>query len=145
MKIIATLIFLLAISPAHAEIYKCVENGKTSYQQTQCKQSGTEFKLQGDISLEQQEEAVKKLTADLEARAEEKRLQKQAEDKERQLRAQEESVNASYENARSSRQQAAETSKLADTIRNRRYRTPYPHRPIATPLETDSATSKPLP
>ena len=74
MKIISLLIFILSISPAYAEIYKCINNGQTSYQQAQCKQAGNEFMLAPDISVEQQEAAKKKLDSDLAAIAETKQL-----------------------------------------------------------------------
>ncbi len=132
MIIIISLIFILTISPAHAKIYKCIDNGQTSYQQTQCKQPGTKFSLEDDISIEQQQAALKKLNADLEAIAEKKKLQKEEDDKERLLRAQE-------DNAKANKAQAEETAQQTDAIENsnkRQINQPYylPYRPIIKPL-----------
>ncbi len=130
MKTITTLIFILSISPVYAEIYKCIENGNTIYQQTQCKQSGAEFILEPDISIEQQEAAVKQLDSDLEAITEQKKLQKEAGNQNRLLRAEE-------DNARANRAQAEETARQADAIEksNKRIVSPsYPYRPLLNPL-----------
>lgn len=151
MKISVTLIFLLFLTPAYAEIYKCRKNGSTSYQQTQCKQTGTEFALKKDISIEQQEAAEKKLTADLELIAEKKKLQKEADDKERLIRAQEENAKATYENAKASKAQAEETARQTKAIENRNntptYYSPYyPKRPIQKPMpKPPIARPAPLP
>ena len=143
MKFITSLIFILSISPAYAEIYKCIENGNISYQQTQCKQKGAEFILEQDISIEQQEGAVKKLTADLEAIAEKKNIQKEAADKERLLRAQEDNVDANYANARANREQAKKIEEQTEVMkRNRPLYSPYRFR--AKPLPTQPAPN-PLP
>ena len=130
MKIIISLIFILSISPAYAEIYKCIENGKTSYQQTQCKNKGSEFIPSPDIGIEQQEAAVKKLDADLQAIAEKKNLQKEQGDKDRLIRAGE-------DNARANRLQAVESVRQTDALENSNNRIvspSYPYRPILNPL-----------
>lgn len=142
MKIIISLILIISISPVYAEIYKCIENGSISYQQTQCKQTGTKFTPQKDISIEQQEEAVKKLTADLEAIAEQKKLQKEADDKERLIRSEE-------DKARASRALAEATTRQTDAIKNRNNppnnQPSYsPYYPIVRPLP-DHPEAKPLP
>ena len=130
MKIIISLIFILSISPAYAEIYKCIENGNISYQQTQCKNKGAEFMPSPDISIEQQEAAVKKLDADLQVIGEEKKLQKEQDDKDRLIRAGE-------DNARANRLQATEAArqtKALEKSNNRIVSPSYPYRPILNPL-----------
>ena len=130
MKIIISLIFVLFISPAYAEIYKCIEKGNTSYQQTQCKNKGAEFMPTPDISIEQQEAAVKKLDADLQVIAEEKKLQKEQDDKDRLIRAEE-------DNARANRLQAVESVRQTDALENSNNRIvspSYPYRPLLNPL-----------
>ncbi|NOQ13854.1 MAG: hypothetical protein GQ583_05140 [Methyloprofundus sp.] len=149
MKIINLLIFIFSISPAYAEIYKCIENGNTSYQQTQCKQTGTEFIPAKDISTKQQEAAVEKLSTDLEANAEKKKIQKEADDKERLLRAQENNADASYENAKAIRAQAEATARQTDALENnnnylRDQPYFYPLRPVVKPLPSHPI-EKPLP
>jgi len=143
MKFITPLIFILSISPAYAEIYKCIQNGHISYQQTQCSQKGAKFILEQDISIEQQEAAANKLAADLEAITEKKKIQKEAYNKERLLRAQEDNVNANYENARANREQAKKIAEQTEVIKsNRPYYSPYRFR--ARPLPSQS-TPNPLP
>jgi hypothetical protein len=83
MKIITTLILVLAISPVYAEIYKCEVNGIKSYQQFPCKRGGKEFTPPKDISQEEQKAAVQKLDKEIAAQAETNKLQKEADDKER--------------------------------------------------------------
>ncbi len=143
MKIIVSLIFILALSPVNAKIYKCIENGNTSYQQIQCKQTGKAFALEQEISIEQQEIAVKKLSDDLEAIAEKKKLQKEEDDKERLIRAQEDTAKATQD-------QAKETARQTDAIKNnnqqnnnQHYYSPYlpiikphPKHPVAKPLNS---------
>ena len=142
MKILSLLIFIFFTSNAYAEIYKCIENGHTSYQQTRCKQTGSEFIPAKDISLKQQEAAVEKLTADLEASAEKKKTQKEAYDKERLLQAEE-------NKARATRKQAEETARQTDAIENSNNRIDnqpyyYPLRPAIKPVPSKPVT-RPLP
>jgi len=134
MKIISALIFLFFFTPASAQIYKCIVNGNTTYQQTQCKQAGNEFTPKTDISIEQQQSAVDKLDAELKTISEQEKIQKSLDDKERLIRAKE-------ENAKANRAQAEETARQTEAIkesnkRDNRDRDPlyyYPYRPIAKP------------
>lgn len=143
MKFITSLIFILSISPAYAEIYKCMQNGHISYQQTQCSEKGAKFILQQDISIEQQEAAANRLATDLKAIAEKKKIQQEERNKERLLRAQEDNVNANYANARANREQAQKIAEQTEVIkRNRPYYSPYRYR--ARPLPSQS-TPNPLP
>ena len=119
MKIITTLIFVLSISPAYAKIFKCEENGLVSYQQTPCKGTGGEFIPGKDISLEQQQAAVTKLNADLAALAEKKQLEKEANDKERIIRAEEDKADATYQNARANKAQALQAARQAKALEKR--------------------------
>lgn len=109
MKILTALIFVLFVTPAYAEIYKCIVNGNTTYQQTQCKKVGSEFIPEKDISLEQQKSAIKKLDMDVKALDAKKQQQKVADDKEREIRAQE-------KNAQANKAQAEETARQTKAI-----------------------------
>ncbi|NOQ64094.1 MAG: DUF4124 domain-containing protein [Methyloprofundus sp.] len=135
MKITRLLLFILPLSPAYAEIYKCDDNGQTTYQQVQCQNTGEEFIPPKDISLEQQEAAVKKRNADLEADEAQKQQQREADDKERAIRAQEDNADASFDNARSNRAIAAETARQTEALENRNNSNPYydSRHPISRP------------
>lgn len=136
MKIISTLILLLAISPVYATIYECEENGIKSYQQFPCKQGGKEFTPPKDISPEEQKAAVKKLDKDIAVMAEQKKIKKEADDKERLIRAQEEKADAAYQNARANEAQVLQNERRSEEIGNLRpYNYPIqPVRPVPEPL-----------
>lgn len=70
MKTIIAILAMLATAPAYAGMYKCVTNGKTTYQERPCKGVGGEFKLRTDISPEQQQAAKERLEAELAKKAE---------------------------------------------------------------------------
>jgi len=138
-----TLIFFLLISPAYAEMYKCSENGQISYQDKLCKTSGIEFTPSKDISVEQQQSAAEKLKSDLAIHNEQKRVAKEAQDKERMLRAQEDKADAAYRNARAAEEQAKQTARQADALEksndyNRNTRPYYVTnpQPIVKPIPT---------
>ena len=137
MKIITTLILSLAISPVYAEIYKCQENGNTSYQQFPCKKAGEEFKPLKDISEDEQKAAVKQLDKDLAIQAEQKKIKKEADDKERLIRAQEEKADAAYQNAQANKAQVLQNERNSQEI-GYGYRRPYypagPVNPIERPV-----------
>ena len=136
MKIISTLILLLAITPVRATIYECEENGIKSYQQFPCKQGGKEFTPPKDISPEEQKAAVKKLDKDIAVMAEQKKIKKEADDKERLIRAQEEKADAAYQNARANEAQVLQNERRSEEIGNLRpYNYPIqPVRPVPEPL-----------
>lgn len=139
MKIITTIILVLAISPVYAEIYKCEENGSISYQQFPCKHTGGEFKPLKDISEAEQKSAVEKLNKEIAIQAEQKQLEKEADDKERMIRAEEEKADAAYQNARANKAQVLQNARQAEQIgiRNQGLRpiAPVsPIRPIPVPL-----------
>lgn len=138
MKIISTLIVMLFMTPLHAKIYKCMAKGNTTYQQTECKQAGAEFTPLKDISIKQQKSAVKELTTDIEVITEKKKIQKEADDKERQLRTEEDKANAIYENARANKMQAEEMARQTNVLQdnNRLLRNQpglYPYSPVIKP------------
>jgi flagellar biosynthesis GTPase FlhF len=116
MKISIILIFFLLISPAYAEMYKCTKNGHISYQDKPCKTNGIEFTPSKDISPEQQQSAEKKLKSDLAIHNEQKRAAKEAEDKERMLRAQENKANAAYRSALAAEEQAKQTARQVEAL-----------------------------
>ncbi len=116
MRIGIILIFFLLISPAYAEMYKCTENGQISYQDKPCKTSGTEFTPSKDISAEQQQSAANKLESDLSIRNEQKRVAKEAADKERMLRVQENKASAAYRSAHAAEEQARQTARQAEAL-----------------------------
>lgn len=128
MKIITTLILVLAISPVYAEIYKCEVNGIKSYQQFPCKRGGKEFTPPKDISQEEQKAAVQKLDKEIAAQAETNKLQKEADDKERLIQAQEEKSDAAYQNARVNKAQVLLEEQRTQDINKRPYY--YPVRPV---------------
>lgn len=134
MKIILTFILVLANAPAYAEIFKCEENGLTSYQQLPCKHSGKEFIPAKDISTEEQKAAVEKLNKEIAVQAEQKLQKQEADDKERVIRAQEEQANASYRNANASRAQVIQNADMESRDRLLRERPIYypgtPIRPV---------------
>ncbi len=66
MRYLTILILAVITTPVNAKLYKCVINGKTSYQAIPCKGVGGEFSLKKDISKAQQEPVVQKLKSDLE-------------------------------------------------------------------------------
>ena len=136
MKIISTLILLLAITPVRATIYECEENGIKSYQQFPCKQGGKEFTPPKDISPEEQKAAVKKLDKEIAVMAEQKKIKKEADDKERLIRAQEEKADAAYQNARANEAQVLQNERRSEEIGNLRpYNYPIqPVRPVPEPL-----------
>jgi len=143
MKISIILIFFLLISPAYAEMYKCTENGHISYQDKPCKTSGTEFTPSKDISAEQQQSAANKLESDLDIRNEQKRLAKEARDKERVIQAQEDAANAAYKKAQAIEEQARQTARQAEALEksNDYYQNTRPYyiinpKPIAKPIPT---------
>jgi len=143
MKISIILIFFLLISPAYAEMYKCTENGQISYQDKPCKTSGTEFTPSKDISAEQQQSAANKLESDLDIRNEQKRLAKEARDKERVIQAQEDAANAAYKKAQAIEEQARQTARQAEALEksNDYYQNTRPYyiinpKPIAKPIPT---------
>ncbi len=143
MKISKGLIIFLFISPVYAKIYKCTKNGQISYQDKPCKTSGSEFTSSKDISAEQQQSAVEKLKSDLAIRNEEKRLAKEAKDKERMIQAQEAQANAVQRNAQATEEQAKQTARQAEALekRNDYYRDTRPYyvinpKPIVKPRPT---------
>jgi len=143
MRIGIILIFFLLISPAYAEMYKCTENGQISYQDKPCKTSGTEFTPSKDISAEQQQSAANKLESDLAIRNEQKRLAKEARDKERVIQAQEDAANAAYKKAQAIEEQARQTARQAEALEksNDYYQNTRPYyvinpKPIAKPIPT---------
>ncbi len=143
MRIGIILIFFLLISPTYAEMYKCTENGQISYQDKPCKTSGTEFTPSKDISAEQQQSAANKLESDLAIRNEQKRLAKEARDKERVIQAQEDAANAAYKKAQAIEEQAKQTARQAEALEksNDYYQNTRPYyvinpKPIAKPIPT---------
>ena len=143
MKIITTLILVLAISPVYAKIYQCEVNGIKSYQQFPCKRGGKEYTLPKDISPEEQKAAVRKLDKEIAAQAEAKQLQKEADDKERLIQAQEENADAAYQNARANKAQVLLDEQRSQDINRRPYY--YPERPI-NPIERPvNPITNPLP
>ena len=137
MKIIPTLILILATSPVCAKIYECEENGLKSYQQFPCKQGGKEFTPRKDISPEEQKAAVEKLDKDLANIAEQKKIKKEADDKERLIRAQEEKADAAYQNAQANKAQVLQNERRDQEI-GYGYRRPYypigPVNPVERPV-----------
>ncbi|MBE0468467.1 MAG: DUF4124 domain-containing protein [Methyloprofundus sp.] len=119
MKISRLLIFFLLIPPVHAEMYKCNEGGQISYQDKPCKTKGIEFTPNKDISAEQQQTAAEKLKSDLAKHNEQKRLAKEARDKERMIQAQEDRANAVYKKAQAIQEQAKQTGRQADALEKR--------------------------
>lgn len=142
MKILSTIIFILAISPAYAEIFKCEENGNTIYQQSPCKQSGEVFVPRTDISLQEQKAALEKLEKEVALQAEKKQQEKQAADKERMLRAQEEQADAAYRNANANRARVLQERELEN--RNVPLRTQPLYIPNL-PIKSVIPTPTPLP
>ncbi len=143
MRISITLIFFLLISPAYAEMYKCSENGQISYQDKPCETNGIEFTPRKDISVEQQQSAAEKLESDLAIHNEQKRVAKEAQDKERMLRAQEDEANAAYRNARATEEQVKQTARQAEALEksNDYYQNTRPYylinpKPIVKPIPT---------
>ncbi|OQK17512.1 hypothetical protein AU255_06465 [Methyloprofundus sedimenti] len=150
MKIISTLILILAISPVYAEIYKCEENGIISYQQFPCKEGGTEFIPPKDISPEQQKAAIEKLDREIAIQAEQKQQQQEADDKERLIRAQEEKADAAAQNARANTAQVLQNARQTEQIRNQNQRPYFPIAPVNPPdnfpiAPTDPIIPEPLP
>jgi len=143
MKIIPTLILILAISPAYAEIFKCEVNGSTTYQQFPCKQSGEEFIPAKDISKQEQKAAVEKLDKDLAIQAEKELLKKEEKDKERLIRAQEEQADAAYRNANANRAKVIQDADLINRDRRRVRPYYYPETPIQ-PIEKPLLDNRPV-
>ncbi len=121
MRIITFLITALAISPAHAKIFKCEIDGKTSFQQTPCQAatSSSEFVLKKDISINRQQQAMQKLEDDLVEITERKKLAQETADKERLIKAEENKARATYQNAQANREQAYQTARQARAIEKR--------------------------
>ena len=145
MKIITTLILSLAIAPVYAEIYKCEENGITSYQQFPCKNAGEQFTPLKDISEEEGKAAVEKLDKHLAIQAEQKKIKKETDDKERLIRAQEEKADAAYQNAQANKAQVLQNERRSEEI-GYGYRRPiYPIGPV-NPIERPvSPIARPVP
>ena len=114
MKVIIVFFIVFSISPVYAKMYKCIDEGQVSYQDTECIQEGSEFKKKKDISVEQQQEAAARLNADLNALAENRRLAKEYEDKERLIQAEEDNAYANYQTAR-------QVERQADALEERNY------------------------
>jgi len=112
------LLLLLLPTYAHAKVYKCEINGKTTYQQKQCADtdSAKEVKLRKGISIDQQIHAVNKLNQRLVQETQRLRLKKQRLDKERMIRAAENQANATYQNALSNRLQAEQQRRQAKAL-----------------------------
>jgi hypothetical protein len=109
MKYIFTIMTILFCSYTHAGIYKCNINGKISYQQEPCEVSGGvgyELKKQKDITSQQQLDAKAKMDAELTEYLEAKQLKKEAYDKERIIRAEEDKAYAAYQSAQQAKRQA---------------------------------------
>ncbi len=95
MKIILLLSSIIVITPAYADIYKCLHNEEISYQSEPCNnKKGIKFRLNQDISSEQHQIALKKLKLELIERAKMERISKENYDKERSLQANEKIANA---------------------------------------------------
>lgn len=108
MKKIFILIMTLFSIHAYAGIYKCNVKGKISYQQSPCVASGAigyEIKQENDISLQQQAEAKEKMAAELAVYNETKKLKKEAYDKERLIRAEEDKAYAALQRAQQAKRQ----------------------------------------
>jgi len=144
MKIIPILILVLAISPVYAEIYKCEVNGIISYQQSPCKQGGTEFTPPKDISPEQQQAAIEKLNSEIAIQAEQKQQQQEADDRERLIRAQEEEANAAAQNARANTVQVLQNARQAEQIGNQNRRPYFPIAPVNPPNNFPIAPATPI-
>ncbi|BCG64176.1 MAG: hypothetical protein methR_P1944 [Methyloprofundus sp.] len=138
MRIITLLMTTLAISPAHAKIFKCEIDGKTSFQQTPCQAqaNSSEFLLKKDISIDRQQQAMRKLNDDLSEIANKKKLAKEIADKERAIRANENNARATYQNAQANKEQAIQAAKQTKALRERNslLLNPYPYR-AHKPLE----------
>jgi len=166
MKVILVFFIVFSISPVYAKMYKCIDEGQVSYQDTECIHEGSEFKKKKDISVAQQETAAAKLNSDLAISAESRRVAKENQDKERLIRAKEDNAYATYQRARQVERQAdaleernsLEQERLDNS--NRVYISPYynrysiprrphyrpkpqhPSRPISTPHLSKSLPRK---
>ena len=152
MKAIIVFFIVFSISPVYAKMYKCIDEGQVSYQDTECIQEGGEFKKKKDISVEQQQEAAARLNADLNALAENRRLAKEYEDKERLIQAEEDNAYANYQTARQAERQADALEERnyieQERLDNRNvYITPYyPRRfSIPRPRPTPYPHPRPIP
>ncbi len=109
MKGFFTIIMILFCFNVHAAIYKCSSHGKISYQQRPCELSGSvelDINKQKDITFQQQLDAKAKMDSELADYNKEKQLKKQAYDKERVIRAEEDKAHAAYLNAQQAKRQA---------------------------------------
>ena len=152
MKVIIVFFIVFSISPVYAKMYKCIDKGQVSYQDTECIHEGSEFKKQKDISLEQQQSAAARLNSDLATSAENRRLAQEYADKERLIQAEEDSAYANYQTARQTERQADALERRNDIEqerldnRNRVYINPYPRRfSIPRPRPTPFPHPRPIP
>jgi hypothetical protein len=152
MKIIIVFFIIFSISPVYAKMYKCIDEGQVSYQDTECIYEGSEFKRQKDISSEQQEAAAARLNSDLAISAENRRLTQEYADKERLIQAEEDNAYANYQTARQTERQADALERRNDLEqerldnRNRVYINPYPRKfTIPRPRPTPYPHHRPIP
>ena len=118
MKLLLILL-TITFSTAHAETFRCKDNGKTSFQDTPCSTGGSTFDYGEDISLEKQQAAQSQLKRDMNAFNAKKQRQYEANQKERAIRAEEDKADAGFSNARANRAQAYQQRRTANAIRTR--------------------------
>ncbi len=144
MRVFLTLLTMLFCTSTSAEIYKCTKNNRISYQQTPCKKSGSTgklFKMQIDITEQQQIDAKVKMNSELADYNETKQLKKAANDKERIIRAEENKATAASKSATQAKRQAnafEEGNRIARksqrSIYVQRAQYPYQNRKTSPPL-----------
>jgi len=109
MKIILVAVTTVFCSIVNAKMYKCTLDGKISYQDVSCEETGRAghiFEKKTDISKEQQRKAKLKLDLEDARAAEQEQLEQEAYDQERLIRAEEEKATATQRYAEQTRRQA---------------------------------------
>lgn len=99
MKTLITIMTVFLCASAQAEIYKCFKNDTISYQQLPCNESksiGYEFRIQNDLSAQQLAYAKEQMDMELADYNDAKKLKKEANDKERIIRAEERKAEAAF-------------------------------------------------
>lgn len=130
MKFIFVFFTILLCSSASADMYKCDIDGKTSYQDEPCEKrggTGHKFNKLYEISKEQQKQAKAKLDLEEALIAEQEQLEKEAYDKERLIRAEEDKAIAAQEYAEQARRQTEALEERND-IESRKPKVVYDRR-----------------
>lgn len=91
MKVFILFFALCTVTTANAGMYKCITDGKVSYQSSPCptEEAEAKFSIKYDISKEQIQVARDKKEAELTAEIEQNKLDRIAYDKERIIRSKE--------------------------------------------------------